>query len=289
MNERKNHRVTYMTLFGGYEELREVTLIDDNVDYICFTDDSSLKSDTWQIVIVEAPFPQDPIRSQRYFKICGHKNLLIYDEWLYVDNTVNLLSKPSIILDEWLNQSDLAIPLHSFRSTLQEEFDEVINLELDSDERVLEQLSHYRELHYEILETKPLWTGIIARRPNESVQKWGTIWWEHVLRYSRRDQLSVQVALAISGISFSALELDNNSSNLHEWPIHSSRKVEMRRSNQVNYRKISEHLHEQIDEMAKQYAGLSEQHHEVLNSNSWKITQPLRKVSAWVQAIRSKK
>ena len=45
-----------------------------------------------------------------------------------------------------------------------------------------------------------------------------TTWWEHVLRYSRRDQLSFTVVMAASGLRLHSVPLPNLRSPLHRWP-----------------------------------------------------------------------
>jgi len=221
-------RVVYTVLTGGYEALNELQVIDPTVRAICFTDDPNLKSSTWDVVQIEPIFKSDPIRSQRLIKILGHPVLRQYEEWLYIDNTVRLLKIPSLILDDYLADSDLAIPSHSFRKSIRAEFEIVKVLRLDSPTRLKEQLAHYEAQHLSSLEVQPLWDGIIARRPNQDVEKWAEIWASHVLRYSRRDQLSIVVALEQTNTKFKRFEIDNYSSDYHEWPIYNQRKVEQR-------------------------------------------------------------
>jgi hypothetical protein len=45
-----------------------------------------------------------------------------------------------------------------------------------------------------------------------------TMWWEHVLRYSRRDQLSFGVAMAAAGVWVKSVPLANLQSAVHRWP-----------------------------------------------------------------------
>jgi hypothetical protein len=55
-------------------------------------------------------------------------------------------------------------------------------------------------------------------------------WWEHVLRYSRRDQLSLMVALsATPGLAWRSLQLDNEESPYHRWPVAPERRHAMRK------------------------------------------------------------
>ena len=44
-------------------------------------------------------------------------------------------------------------------------------------------------------------------------------WWEETLRYSRRDQLSVNVALDAARLPVNRIEVDNSRSEWHHWPV----------------------------------------------------------------------
>jgi hypothetical protein len=66
---------------------------------------------------------------------------------------------------------------------------------------------------------------MLARRRTATVAEFGEIWYQHVLRYSRRDQLSVLVALRqLPGLGLCAVDIDNHSSPVHRWPVTKGRK-----------------------------------------------------------------
>jgi hypothetical protein len=272
-------QVLFTVLLDNYEDLNELKYDDHSVRAICFTDSPNIKSSTWELVRVDPMFPCDPIRSQRMLKILGHPMLLAFDEWLYIDNTVRLLQSPSKILGEILKEHDLAIPSHSFRTSLRDEFAVVKESRLDSHEVLDEQLSHYEATYPSSLANRPLWTGIFARRPTLSILAWSDTWAKHVLRYSRRDQLSVNVALEINNINFNRIELDNYSSDFHEWPIHNNRKDSKRVHYGPNYGVHAAYLYSEILQLNEQAQMIR---HHFTNSTSWRITAPLRAVSlAW--------
>jgi hypothetical protein len=217
--EKKSTLVVYSVLLGGYEELNDRHVSrPDNVDFICFTDNPNLKSNLWDFVHVSPLFPGDSTRSQRFLKIYGHPALKPYEKILYIDNSVALLANPSVLVDDWLADADVAFPLHSFHETLLDEFDAVTRLERDIHERVSEQLFHYHADDPEVLEQKPLWTGFFARRNNPEVADFSLNWFAHVARYSRRDQLSVLSALRQTpNLTVNRVEWDNHNSSYHEW------------------------------------------------------------------------
>lgn len=263
-------RALYTVLMGNYEKLNPLPEIaQQGIDAFCFTDDATLRSTTWTIVPVEPAFAVDSVRSQRLIKILGHPSLNSFDETLFIDSTVHLKVNPNDILDSWLAEADLALPEHSFRSSVEEEFAEVIVGMLDSRERVTEQRDHYRKLYAETLASRPLWTAMMARRRAPAVDEFSRVWAEHVLRYSRRDQLSVSVAAKVSGVALTRIPLDNHESDLHQWPIRSGLRSDVRRTDMPDYFAMNEYNQRQ----AEHYQQQLEQTWKTL---SWRITKPLR-------------
>jgi len=209
----------YTAVIGGYEVLREEPMAAESaLPFLCFTDDPGLTSQTWEIVVVEPRFRSDATRSARHLKICGHPRLEDYETTLWIDNTVELAVRPEQFLPEWLDEADLAAPLHSFHPTVLAEAEAVIDLGKDDFVRVYEQVAHYARTAAAALEQNPHWTAILARRRTASVAAAMQTWWEHVLRFSRRDQLSFTVAMSLGEVRLRSILLPNLSSALHAWP-----------------------------------------------------------------------
>jgi hypothetical protein len=221
----------YTALFGDYEDLNETAAPDlGDVRAICFTDDPTLRSDFWEIQVVQPRFPFDLIRSARMIKILGHPLLDQFEQSLWIDNSVTLRVSPSELLDEWLAEADFALPRHSYRLSVLAEFDAVASRGYDDPTRVYEQLLHYSESAPDILQERPYWSAILARRKTDDVGAVMRTWAEHVLRYSRRDQLSLNLAVANPPFAVNAVELDNFASRYHQWPTHGGRRAGSTRS-----------------------------------------------------------
>jgi hypothetical protein len=217
-------RAVYTALFGEYEPLQEQPVAhESSVPFICFTDNPDLTSTTWDVRVVEPALIADPVRSARMLKIRGHAELAEFDETLWIDNRIVLTVDPGAVLDEWLADSELALPWHSFRDTVQGEFEIVALTRLDDPARIWEQFSHYQRHYPQILSSRPHWTAIIARRKTDAVTHAMRVWSDQVLRYSRRDQLSESVALASTELRINSVTLDNLGSHLHEWPAAAKR------------------------------------------------------------------
>ena len=214
-------RAVYTALIGHYEELNEQPIAaESEVPFICFTDDRDLRSDSWEIVLVEPEHLSDPVRSSRRLKILGHPNVTDLEQTLYIDNSVVLRVPPEEILDGWLAEADLAVPEHSFREQVADEFEAVVISGFDDPARVYEQARHYFEELPDVMEAKPLWSAIIARRRSPIVTAFERRWFDDVLRYSRRDQLSMVAALQRSpALTWRSIPLDNLGTALHAWPV----------------------------------------------------------------------
>lgn len=228
MVAKSERSVVFTALLGNYERLLDQPVAKDSTaDFICFTDDRSLTSTDWEVVLIDPLLPLDMVRSQRALKIRGHRRLEDYGRWLYIDNAVLLRKDPIEILDDWLSDADYAVSRHSFRDVLIDEFDAVAALQYDDAARIAEQLLHYAELYPDLLEGPVYWNGMIARRNTAAVHRMASLWFDHVLRYSRRDQLSATVAIATSGLAVRVLDENNNDSPTHQWPAGVDRKAEL--------------------------------------------------------------
>jgi hypothetical protein len=213
-----SRRAVYTALLGRHEALVEQPVAaESGLPLICFTDDPELRSDTWDVRLVTPALEMDPVRSARTLKIAGHPDLEEYDETLWIDARVGLRSDPGALLDGWLDGADLATVRHSYRPDVVTEFQEVLLAGLDESARLYEQLTHYSLSAPALLEAPVPWTALLARRRTPDVDRAMREWLLHVVRYSRRDQLSFVHTMARAGLEPRLVDLDNNRSDLHVW------------------------------------------------------------------------
>jgi hypothetical protein len=215
----------YTALLGQYEQLNEQPVAaSTDIEFVCFTDDPELTSDSWDVRLVSPRFPSDIVRSARFIKVIGPELLADYDESLWIDNTVVLRQRPDELLDAWLHDRDIAVPSHGYRSSVLGEFDAVVAAGYDEPSRVYEQLIHYSTLGHEALREPPYWTALLARRRSSEIDRTMHLWWDHLLRYSRRDQLSFNFVCAQTELPVNRVDIDNFNSEWHEWPVRAARK-----------------------------------------------------------------
>jgi len=221
----------YTALTGNYEKLNEQPVASrSDIDFICFTDDASLKSKTWKIIKIDPTFAGDPVRSQRIVKLSPHDYCADYEVSLYIDNSIILTGKPEDIFEHYNAHWDFLMPTHSFRKCVLDEFRAVKRLSLADPNKINEQLAQYIDTDVSCLKERPYWSALqIRRHSNPLVRNAMRVWLAHVLRYSRRDQLSANFAFRHAGVSPHRLNIDNFSSWFHTWPVYRDRNEALRK------------------------------------------------------------
>ena len=214
-------RCVYTVLTGGYEPLLEQHIArQHDTDLICFTDRDLPAGSGWEARPLELVLPADPSRSSRRPKLLPHQHLADYDASLYIDNSVLLTADPAAMFDAYLPSGvGMAAFAHSWRKTLRDEFAEVVTVGKEASWVCAEQLAHYEATDPQVLAQRPIAGGFLFRRHGDPVvQEAMELWWVHVLRYSRRDQLSLPVAVRAAGLQVLVHDVDNHLSPFHEWP-----------------------------------------------------------------------
>jgi hypothetical protein len=270
-----SRRCVYTALFGGYEKLNDQpAALQSNIPFLCFTDDTTLQSETWQIRVVTPIFTMDPARSQRDFKLRPHVHLPEFDVSLYIDNAVVLSQPPEPVFERYPPTSGFCLAKHSFRDTVLSEFMEVISRGFDDPNRVFEQLNHYTLECPEVLEERPYWGGILLRdhrRPE--VQAMLDVWYANVFRYSRRDQLSANAAFRQVGLTPDVMDIDNYSSWFHTWPHTPGRD---RLKGALNPTISFSPPIARVRQLERQLAEQERQHEETMTSEAWRLGKGLR-------------
>jgi hypothetical protein len=212
----------YTTLYGTFDTLPEQPVRQDSqLDFIAFVGDPTLVSETWTLRHLPPRIAADPVRSSRYPKLHPHLLLPEYQASLYIDCSVQLKHPPEALFEALLfgQTETMACLRHSHRDNVLDEVRAVLHLGYDDPDRCLQQLCAYADTGFR--GTVPLtWSGVMLRfHHHPDVSGLMEAWWEHVLRFSRRDQLSFGYLAEKRGFSFAAHALDNEDSPWHRWPV----------------------------------------------------------------------
>lgn len=185
-------KVVYTCISGPYDTLREPLYIDDDYDYVCFTD-QNINSQFWNI----RPMPKETeglsqAKKQRYVKLMTHKVFPEYDFSVYVDANVDIKHSIDQYVKENcdLEKKSLFVGKHPVRDCIYEEEKAVIKLKKDKEEITHPQISRYREEGFPEHFGLPQDCILFRKHNTEECIKIDELWWKELKAGSHRDQLS---------------------------------------------------------------------------------------------------
>lgn len=199
--------VVYTVLVGSKEALGnplellpEGAQSDLNLSFVCFTDNLPIQSPAWTMQPI-GMHHLPPEKLSRRPKAMPHEYFPDDEFSLYIDNTVKFKRLPQ--------SSDLPLPpgppirgfKHSTRTNPRDEAMAVAMLGYDDTATLVRQMDFYKS-QGPLEDLTPLTTGTVLMRRHhaQTVRLFGTIWWENILAFSKRDQLSIAYALKSAGL-----------------------------------------------------------------------------------------
>ncbi|MDA7814732.1 DUF616 domain-containing protein [Pontimonas sp.] len=210
--------VVYTALIGTDEKLQELRFSPrGNFDYVCFTDNPNLRSASWRIVQVSPRIPGDSSRSSRHIKLTGAEELSGYDKWLWIDNRISLTKSPEEIFDFLKGDRVLGLSPHDHRASVSEEIAAVLRFAKDHPFRVREAELMLKAQSPAVLGQRPYNGTMILRKNCAQVDELMQLWWELILRYSKRDQLSFNYAIELTGLKPFSLPFEISGSAHHRY------------------------------------------------------------------------
>lgn len=193
---KQSKKVVYTCIVGNYDRLLEPKYVNENFDYVCFTDNEHLSSNIWDIRPLPSECDELPqIKKQRLVKINPHIFLPEYNLSIWVDGNVTIKGDLNKLLDKVLTDDCFVyVPKHPQRDCIYRESEVVVKMRKDTIENVKPQIERYKEegfpKNYGLLQS-----NILIRKHNEYdciklMEKWS----DEVIKGSHRDQLSFNYA-----------------------------------------------------------------------------------------------
>ncbi len=205
--------VIYTAIFGGYDRLREIPLeiqqeeTTEDVSWICFTDDPTLRSNTWKVqhclmhIGSRVKHVGSRVMIAKEIKVLSHDLYFnYYDRSIWIDGSFSVHGP----LWNWFDQigtNDIGLFRHTCRKCLYREIEACQQKDKDHPD-VLEAA----KLHYLELGHPPNWGlwmgGILLRQHNVNVESFNESWWNEIESGTSRDQISLPFVLRKTGINF---------------------------------------------------------------------------------------
>jgi hypothetical protein len=191
----QNTNCVFTTIINNYSTLNEVEK-KEGWDYVCFTNDKNLKSNTWKIVY----YPKknetnlENYKLSRYYKTNFHKYLLSYENLIYIDARMKISGDLNVLLQR-LKDVDISFMKHPEAKSIKQEMDRVLRGKLEGVEMVNEIKKRYEKEGY-LYDNGLFAGGILIFKNNERTIKFFKEWWYEIKNYSYRDQLSLNFVVS---------------------------------------------------------------------------------------------
>lgn len=207
----KNKKVVYTCITGDYDSLCNPKFLTDGFDYVCFTDNKTIKSDVWDI----RPLPKETeglsqVKKQRFVKINPHLLLSEYDMSIWVDGNVTLKGDLNKFVKNVITSDcSVYVPKHPQRDCIYAEANAVVKMGKDKSDITRPQMERYRKEgfpeRYGLLQS-----NIMLRKHNKlDCIKLMEDWFKELKDGSHRDQLSFNYA-SWKNIDVKVIYLDKN-------------------------------------------------------------------------------
>jgi len=220
----KQRLVVYTVLVGAKESLANPlaslphgATSDLDLDFVCITDNPALRSEAWRIVTMPGGHLA-PEKLSRRPKALPHDYFPDAEYSLYIDNTVSFKRLPQA--SDLLTKRRYLFKAfrHATRSNPEQEAAAVAMLGYDDAETICRQLAFYAA-RGPLAEITPLTTATVLLRQHHApaVRRFGTTWWESVLAFSKRDQLSFDFARRLADCEVEYFEGATHANDWLSW------------------------------------------------------------------------
>ncbi len=237
----------YTCITGQYDEIHEIENKEENVDYLLFTNNKNLKSNTWKIIYIENE-GLDNQRLSRKIKTLGHP-LINKDYEISVWQDASVIFKKSIVefVNTYLKNNEFAAFKHNCRNCIYDEAIECIRLGKDDKNTILKHVDFLKKEKYPIQNGLYEMTVFIKKHNSHKVKETMNLWFDMICNYSKRDQLSFMYCIWKTGLKISEIPLSvwNN-----EWFTCKKHNYNEKIENcKINYGMEQEKYNYQLDEI----------------------------------------
>ncbi len=185
--------VVYTAIYGNYDKLKEPLYINEHLDYYAFTDQEIPVGSIWKRMDI-SKYKQldglDDYHKAKYFKMFPYEFFPDYDFSIWVDGNIKLVADlyPLAIMAENSSIAAFDNPVHNCIYT---ERNMMVYLNRVPANLINKQVNDYKAdgfpKHFGMREL-----SVIYRKHNDE-DCYGIMkeWWEHVNKYTMRDQISL--------------------------------------------------------------------------------------------------
>jgi hypothetical protein len=196
-----NSKVVYTAITAWYDRLKPPAVIDEDLDYVVFTDDPHLTPvPPWRPVFIESG-KRNPRVTARWYKLLPHLHLGEYVSSLWIDGAFEIIGSLAPLIDEFAGGGKIGLLRHPERDCIYQEAATVKEFGYERPAIVDLQMACYRAFGYPERQGLNL-SGVIFRQHHDpQIRRAMADWWHQIEMFSQRDQLSLNYVLWKHGIA----------------------------------------------------------------------------------------
>ncbi len=192
-----NHKklVVYTAVTNNQSKIDPPCYINDNVDYVCFTDNPNIKSNFWQIRLMDENLKLDSIRKVSHYKILAHNYLKEYDYSLWIDPDYTIENDIIHFINNYFNNNCLLCVAEDYNTSIYYKSRKLIEKDENSRIDIINEMNKYDAKGYP-KDSILLSNNILFRKHNDkTVIKLMQDWYNQYIVNSCYDQLSFNYIL----------------------------------------------------------------------------------------------
>lgn len=193
----KNQRkIAIVTSYSkGYDILKPHEVLDDRFDYIVYTDEKIEGLGIFDVRPLPKPQLDSP-RAIRYVKTHPHVLLPEYDIVVWIDASLMIVGDIYPLIKSFA-RSGLAVGsgVHPQRENIYEEFKANVERNKENYKIMKRQIDFYKKQGFEHSDLSEN-TLLMFNNKHAKLRPTLETWWQQIMRFSRRDQLSFNYSLA---------------------------------------------------------------------------------------------
>jgi hypothetical protein len=206
-----NDNVLYTAIFDNKDRVKIHSYINENFDYILFTDESTfaaqkqaISDSNWQVIVL--PNSENPRLAAKEIKILSHKNVTKYKLSIWVDGSFKQIGD----LNEFslMSEENFIAMKHPFKTCVYAEAAACGRLGKDNINVINRQVNKYLSEGYPKNNGLNM-GGVLLRRKNIKVSAFNNKWWKEIKNGSIRDQISFPYLEWKTGLNIKSVEFES--------------------------------------------------------------------------------
>ena len=187
----KNNKLVIYTAFtGDYDTLKIPDVVDENTDYICFSDNPDLKSDFWEIRLMDDS-TLDNNRKAKQYKVLPHVYLPEYKYSFWLDGTFKIKGSIREYIYKFLKKdSNMINVVHTERDCVYKEYKASKIIPRYPRAVMEEQVESYKSEGFPEHFGLAVMGAIFRQHNDPKIIDLMEDWWDEIIKYTNQDQLS---------------------------------------------------------------------------------------------------